>query len=64
MKQESLYLTEEEKNLLVDLLFEQNYAVEILACQLSDIETGLRTTDIMQYQKITALYARLKGAGY
>jgi hypothetical protein len=64
MKQENLRLTEEEKNLLVDLLFEQNYAAEILACQLSDIETGLKTADIVQYQKITSLYARLKGAGY
>lgn len=35
-------LTEEEESLLLDILFQQNYASEILAVELTDIENGLK----------------------
>ncbi|HDR7314624.1 TPA: antirepressor AbbA, partial [Bacillus cytotoxicus] len=43
-------LTNEEKELLLEVLFQQNYASEILAVELSDIESGLKKTNISQYK--------------
>ncbi|WP_028398842.1 antirepressor AbbA [Ectobacillus panaciterrae] len=60
MKNSHLYLTEEERTLLLSVLFQQNYASEILACELADIESGLKTTDIGHYKKVTHLFDRLK----
>lgn len=45
MKREFV-LTEEEESLLLDILFQQNYASEILAVELTDIENGLKKTTI------------------
>lgn len=44
MKREFV-LTEEEESLLLDILFQQNYASEILAVELTDIENGLKKTE-------------------
>lgn len=63
MKREFV-LTEEEESLLLDILFQQNYASEILAVELTDIENGLKKTDVMQYKKFTRLFYRLKNKGY
>lgn len=57
-------LTKEEQNLLLDVLFRQNYASEILSVELSDIETGRKKTDISHYTQVTNLFARLKNEGY
>lgn len=57
-------LTREEENLLLDILFQQNYASEILAVELTDIENGLKQIDVTQYKKITRLFYRLKNKGY
>lgn len=46
MKREFV-LTEEEESLLLDILFQQNYASEILSVELTDIENGLKKTDVM-----------------
>lgn len=62
--QKEVTLTNEEKNLLLDILFRQNYASEILAVELTDIESGLKKTDISQYRSITRLFYRLKNEGY
>ncbi|MFJ8530705.1 antirepressor AbbA [Bacillus sp. NPDC094106] len=62
--QKEVTLTNEEKNLLLDILFRQNYASEILAVELTDIESGLKKTDISQYKRITRLFYRLKNEGY
>ncbi|WP_439021714.1 antirepressor AbbA [Bacillus thuringiensis] len=62
--QKAFILTKEEENLLLDILFQQNYASEILAVELTDIENGLKKTDVMQYKKITRLFYRLKNKGY
>ncbi|EKS8353568.1 antirepressor AbbA [Bacillus cereus] len=62
--QRDVVLTKEEESLLLDILFQQNYASEILAVELTDIENGLKQTDVMQYKKITRLFYRLKNKGY
>ena len=48
--QREVVLTKEEESLLLDILFQQNYASEILAVELTDIENGLKQTDVMQYK--------------
>ncbi|HDR6317653.1 recombinase XerD [Bacillus cereus] len=63
MKREFV-LTEEEESLLLDILFQQNYASEILAVEITDIENGLKQTDVTQYKKIARLFYRLKNKGY
>ncbi|PEP62414.1 MULTISPECIES: antirepressor AbbA [Bacillus] len=62
--QTEVTLTNEEKSLLLDILFRQNYATEILAVELADIEIGLKKADISQYRRITRLFNRLKNEGY
>lgn len=62
--QREVVLTKEEESLLLDILFQQNYASEILAVELTDIENGLKQTDVTQYKKITRLFYRLKNKGY
>ncbi|WP_459499702.1 antirepressor AbbA [Bacillus sp. C1] len=62
--QKSVTLTKEEQSLLLDILFRQNYASEILAVEITDIESGLKETDIFQYRRITRLFHRLKNEGY
>lgn len=62
--EKEFFLTREEENLLLDILFQQNYASEILAVELTDIENGLKQTDVTQYKKITRLFYRLKNKGY
>ncbi|MBO1578867.1 antirepressor AbbA [Bacillus sp. XF8] len=62
--QKEVILTKEEKSLLLDILFRQNYASEILAVELTDIESGLKKTDISQYRRIARLFNRLKNEGY
>ncbi|PEE42071.1 antirepressor AbbA [Bacillus pseudomycoides] len=62
--QTEVTLTNEEKSLLLDILFRQNYATEILAVELTDIEVGLKKADISQYRRITRLFNRLKNEGY
>ncbi|PFK40293.1 recombinase XerD [Bacillus cereus] len=62
--QKQATLTNEEKNLLLDILFRQNYASEILAVELTDIESGLKKADISQYRRIIRLFNRLKNEGY
>ncbi|MDM5156171.1 antirepressor AbbA [Bacillus sp. DX1.1] len=57
-------LTKEEQNILLDVLFGQNYASEILAAEITDIETGLKRVDISQYKQMTRLFNRLKNEGY
>ncbi|MFX3624057.1 MAG: antirepressor AbbA [Ectobacillus sp.] len=62
MKKSNVYLTEEEQNLLLDVLFQQNYAVELLACELADIESGLKAADTAHYKRVEKLFDRLKNA--
>jgi hypothetical protein len=52
-------LSHEEQQLLLDLLFAQQYALEIVRCELADIENGDKQVDAKRYQQLLRLYDRL-----
>jgi hypothetical protein len=52
-------LSHEEQRLLLDLLFEQRYALELVRCELADIENGDKQVDTKRYQQLLHLYDRL-----
>lgn len=56
----STMLSIEEAQLLLDLLFEQEYALEVVSSHMYDIETGLKAVDSQKYQQIASLYSRLR----
>jgi hypothetical protein len=56
----SAMLSKEEAELLLDLLFEQEYALEVVSSHMVDIETGLKSVDVHRYRKIASLYNRLR----
>ncbi len=58
--QREVVLTKEEESLLLDILFQQNYASEILAVELTDIENGLKQKDVMQYKKNHKVILQIK----
>ncbi|AKO91540.1 MULTISPECIES: antirepressor AbbA [Priestia] len=53
-------LAKEEEQLLLHILFEQGYALEVVSSHLVDIEHGLKTVETKQYQEIASLYSRLR----
>lgn len=59
-KNSSTMLSIEEAQLLLDLLFEQEYALEVVSSYIYDIETGLKSVDSQKYQQIASLYSRLR----
>jgi MinD-like ATPase involved in chromosome partitioning or flagellar assembly len=59
-KKTGVDLTFDEKELLVDLLLSQNYAIEIVCAELSDIENGLKTVDLNRFEQLTSLYDKLR----
>jgi uncharacterized protein YoaH (UPF0181 family) len=52
-------LSHEEQQLLLDLLFAQQYALELVCCELADIENGDKQVDAKRYQQLLHLYDRL-----
>ncbi|MCP8970887.1 antirepressor AbbA [Ectobacillus ponti] len=62
MRQSKVYLTEEDQSLLLHVLFQQKYASEVLACELADIESGLKAADAAHYTRVTDLFHRLRDA--
>ncbi|WP_017434622.1 antirepressor AbbA [Saccharococcus caldoxylosilyticus] len=52
-------LSHEEQRLLLDLLFTQQYALELVRCELADIENGDKQVDAKRYQQLLRLYDRL-----
>ncbi|MBM7703403.1 antirepressor AbbA [Metabacillus iocasae] len=53
-------LSSEEARLLLDLLFKQHYAVEVVSSHISDIENGLVSVEEEEYKRISSLYHRLQ----
>lgn len=45
--------------LLLDVLFEQGYALEIVSCELSDIESGQKEVSEERYKKLLILFDEL-----
>jgi hypothetical protein len=52
-------LSYEEQILLLDILFTQQYALELVSCELADIENGEKQVDEKRYQQLLRLYDRL-----
>ncbi|OEH94247.1 antirepressor AbbA [Bacillus solimangrovi] len=62
-KVEALSLSKEEESLLVEVLLEQSYAIEVVCSQISDVEKGNKSVDEAKIKKLNALYDRLVKAG-
>ncbi|KKI93862.1 hypothetical protein WQ54_02100 [Bacillus sp. SA1-12] len=60
MKATIEWLTIDEQKLLIELLLRQQYALEIVCSEINDIETGMKSTDQKTYQRLLALYERLR----
>lgn len=61
-KLEMYELTDEEKGLLVKVLFDQEYATEVVISQINDIERGERQADEQTIKNLNSLYDRLMQA--
>lgn len=53
-------LSTDDLKLLVEILFRQQYAIEIICSELNDIEAGLKSMDDESYQRLVSLYDRLR----
>jgi hypothetical protein len=53
-------LTVEEQKLLLNLLFNQHYALELVSCEIADIESGYKQVEESHYKKLIKLYDRLR----
>ncbi|ALC80886.1 MULTISPECIES: antirepressor AbbA [Bacillus] len=53
-------LTADEQKLLIDVLFANEYALELLSSELYDIETGTKDVDETTYKKLVTLYDRVR----
>ena len=60
----AIHLTREEQMLLLEVLFRQNYASEVLAAEITDIETGMKKVGSDEYKQMITLFERLKGEEY
>ncbi|MEH6936712.1 antirepressor AbbA [Bacillus sp. JJ664] len=61
--QSEQHFTEDELNLLVDTVMKQNYAIELISSQITDIENGLMDAGDDQYERLTHLYQKLRDLG-
>lgn len=64
MPKPKVKLSTEEKELLLDVLFEQRYASEVVSCEITDIETGQKISDESRTKLLNKLLVRLHQAGY
>lgn len=51
--------TNEDEQLLLEILKSQSYAFELIACELSDIENGLKEVDLEKLKQLKELYYSL-----
>lgn len=61
---DTIHLTREEQILLLEVLFRQNYASEILSAEITDIETGMKKVNHNEYKQMIHLFERLKTEEY
>ncbi|WP_062199351.1 antirepressor AbbA [Massilibacterium senegalense] len=57
-------LSTKEQSLLLDVLFRQQYAKEVVSCEISDIESGFKTVDDVEMKDLHSLYIRLEKEGF
>lgn len=53
-------ISSDDQKLLIEILFSQHYAIEIISSELNDIEAGLKSTDNDTYNRLVSLYDRLR----
>ena len=58
-EQERFCLTIEEEMLLLDILFNQKYALELVCCEITDIENGDKKVSVEEYRKLTKIFEKL-----
>lgn len=56
-------LSVEDKELLLDVLVGQSYALEVISCEIADIESGIKLVDENRIRLLNDLYDRLSKAG-
>ncbi|MEC3834075.1 antirepressor AbbA [Bacillus licheniformis] len=52
--------SEKERKLLLNVLLDHEYAVELLSSEINDIETGTKNVDSLTYKKLVTLYDRVR----
>lgn len=52
-------LTKDEQALLLEVLFSQRYALDLVSVEIADIENGAKPTDELVYKRLIALYDKL-----
>ena len=52
--------TEEEQKLLLNILINHEYAIELLTSEINDMEAGSKSVDGTTYKKLVTLYDRFR----
>ncbi|QOR68379.1 antirepressor AbbA [Cytobacillus suaedae] len=52
-------LSKDEQALLLEILFSQRYALDLVSVEIADIENGSKPTDEIVYKRLIALYDKL-----
>ncbi|GGJ74757.1 flagellar basal body rod protein FlgC [Anoxybacillus voinovskiensis] len=52
-------LSPDEQCLLLEVLFNQRYALEIISSELADMESGQKQVDEARYRHLVKLYERI-----
>jgi hypothetical protein len=52
----SYVLSKEDEQLLLEILLSQQYAFELISCEITDIENGFKQVDMMKFEQLKKLY--------
>ena len=52
-------LSKDEQALLLEILFNQRYALDLVTVEIADIESGSKPSDEIVYKRLIALYDKL-----
>ncbi|MGC4377767.1 antirepressor AbbA [Fictibacillus sp. Mic-4] len=63
MEKRTIVLSDQEKELLVDVLLNQRYAKELVSSELAEIELGLKGSEERRTRQLNDLLVRLHNAG-
>jgi hypothetical protein len=55
-----LILSKSDKDLLLEVLFAQKYASEVISCEISDVESGQKKADAERMKKLQELFDKLQ----
>ncbi|MFC0270720.1 antirepressor AbbA [Metabacillus herbersteinensis] len=56
-------LSIDDQKLLIELLLDHQYALELISSELNDIESGSKMTDDTTYQRLLSLYDQIRFEG-